>query len=196
MNDQNWIKDKTTNLVDNIESDHELFNEISKKLAYNIQNIIRNEIVKNLQMLKNNVTQKLKQTSTLMKEMIDSACNAQLEACNDINKNIKNIANDVEILHKRQQLTEKQYLFAKMMEDASSQFSLLHKSQEEHYSFVTDKCNYVSKVCSDTADYSTDSYNKSVTMQNNLKEHIQSNLEKIETDIVLKTREVIFVYCL
>nr|XP_034181739.1 kinesin-like protein Klp61F [Osmia lignaria] len=189
LNDQNWMKSNITNLADIIESDPELFNEISKKLEYNIQNIIKYEIVKNLQKLRNNVTQKLKQTSTLMKEMIDSACNTQLEACNDINKNIKSIANDVEILDKRQQFTEKYHLFAKMMEDASSQFSLLHKSQEEHHSFVTDKCNYVSKVCNDTADYSTDSYNKSVKMQNDLKEQIQSNLEKIETDIVLKTRE-------
>ncbi|XP_012145367.1 kinesin-like protein Klp61F isoform X2 [Megachile rotundata] len=188
-NDQKCIEDKIANPANALECERELLNEISTILANNIQNIMRNAIIKNLQTIRNNVTQKLKQTSTLMKEMIDSACNAQLEAYNNINKNIKIIATDVEMLQKRQQFTEKQQLFAQMMQDASSQFNRLYKCQEEHYSSVTDKCTYVSKVCNDMTEYSTESYNKSVAMQNDLKDQIQHNLEKIETDIILKTEE-------
>ncbi|XP_012135049.2 mitochondrial ribosomal protein S9 isoform X1 [Megachile rotundata] len=185
-NDQKCIKDKSTVIpVSTVECKHELLNKISITLVNDIQNIMRNEIVKNLQIIRNNVTQKLKRTSILMKEMIDSACYVQLEAYNDINKNIQIIANDVEMLDKRQQFTEKQKLFAKMMQDAVSQFNRLYKSQEEHYSSVTDKCNYVSKICNDITDYST----KSIALQNDLKDQIQRNLQKIETNVILKTEE-------
>lgn len=102
------------NAANTLESEHELMNIISLKLAQDIDKMIENEIAKNLQIIRNNISEKLKQTSISLKEMIDSVCTEELKSYNHINKNIKNIMENIEILRKKQEFTQKQQSFIKV----------------------------------------------------------------------------------
>lgn len=102
------------NATNTLESEHELMNIISLKLAQDIDKMIENEIAKNLQIIRNNISEKLKQTSISLKEMIDSVCTEELKSYNHINKNIKNIMENIEILRKKQEFSQKQQSFIKV----------------------------------------------------------------------------------
>lgn len=102
------------NAANTLESEHELMNIISLKLAQDIDKMIENEIAKNLQIIRNNISEKLKQTSISLKEMIDSVCTEELKSYNHINKNIKNIMENIEILRKKQEFSQKQQSFIKV----------------------------------------------------------------------------------
>lgn len=102
------------NAANTLESEHELMSIISLTLAQDIDKMIENEIAKNLQIIRNNISEKLKQTSISLKEMIDSVCTEELKSYNHINKNIKNIIENIEILRKKQEFSQKQQSFIKV----------------------------------------------------------------------------------
>ena len=83
-----------------------------------------------------------------------------------------------------------------MMQTVFSQFNELHKSQEEHYYTVTDKCNYVNTICNEVNNQAINSSNMNVKMRNDLKDHIQSDIKKIENNVLVRTKQVTFVYFL
>ncbi|CAK9814688.1 Kinesin-like protein KIF11 [Anthophora quadrimaculata] len=164
---QNWMQNGIKDSVNTIESEHELLNTISTKVVQHIDNMLENAIAKNLQIVRNTVSQKLTQTLCSIKEMVDSACNYELEHYAQISRNNKNIMENIEMVRGKQEVTQKQHLFAKMMGDVFSQFNLLNKSEEEHYHTVIDKCDYIVKDA--------------------LEEEIQSNLETIKNHVILET---------
>ena len=82
------------------------------------------------------------------------------------------------------------------MQSVFSQFNELRKIQEEHYSTVTDKCNYVNTICNEVNNQAINSSNMNVKMRNDLKDHIQSDIKKIENNVIVGTKRVIFVYFL
>lgn len=102
------------NAANTLESEHELMSIISLTLTQDIDKMIENEIAKNLQIIRNNISEKLKQTSISLKEMIDSVCTEELKSYNHINKNIKNIIENIEILRKKQEFSQKQQSFIKV----------------------------------------------------------------------------------
>lgn len=102
------------NTTNTLESEHELMRIISLKLAQDTDKMIENEIAKNLQIIRNNISEKLKQTSICLKEMIDSICTEELKSYNHINKNVKNIIENIEILRKKQEFSQKQQSFIKV----------------------------------------------------------------------------------
>lgn len=102
------------NAANTFKSEHELMSVISLKLAQDIDKIIENEIAKNLKIIRNNISEKLKQTSISLKEMIDSVCIEELKSYNHINKNVKNIIKNIEILCKKQEFSQKQQSFIKV----------------------------------------------------------------------------------
>ncbi|XP_076181595.1 kinesin-like protein Klp61F [Ptiloglossa arizonensis] len=188
-NYQNWVKDEMKGTVDAVDREDEFLSSIAMKSTQNINGIIEDEIANKLQLLKNSLLQKIRETSTKLNEVIDSVCNRELEACKCINKNVKTIERNVEEIYKKQEFTEKQRLFAKMMKDVSVQFDLLNKSETEHYALVTNKCTHIGEICNKINDYSTDACNANVKMKNNLREQIQNYLEKIETNVVIGSKE-------
>lgn len=97
-----------------MESEHELMSVVSLQLAESINSMIENEIAKNLEIIRNNVSEKLKQTSTLLKEMIDTSCNYELEINDRMSQSVKSIMEAVEVLRKKQEFSEKQQLFTKV----------------------------------------------------------------------------------
>ncbi|KOC69294.1 Beta-1,4-mannosyltransferase egh [Habropoda laboriosa] len=76
----------------------------------------------------------------------------------------------------------------KMMGDVFSQFSLLNKSEEEHYCTVIGKCDYVSNICNNVNDCMINNSTTSVKVKHTLEEQIQSNIETIKTDVILETK--------
>lgn len=111
---QNWIQNEVKNVVGTVESEDELMSVVSLQLAESINNMIENEIAKNLEIIRNNVSEKLKQTSTLLKEMIDASCNYELEINDRMSQSIKSIMEAVEVLRKKQEFSEKQQLFTEV----------------------------------------------------------------------------------
>lgn len=111
---QNWIQNEVRNVVGTVESEDELMSVISLQLVESINSMIENEIAKNLEIIRNNVSEKLKQTSTLLKEMIDASCNYELEINDRMSQSIKSIMEAVEVLRKKQEFSEKQQLFTKV----------------------------------------------------------------------------------
>lgn len=101
-------------MVGTVESEDELMSVISLQLVESINSMIENEIAKNLEIIRNNVSEKLKQTSTLLKEMIDASCNYELEINDRMSQSIKSIMEAVEVLRKKQEFSEKQQLFTKV----------------------------------------------------------------------------------
>ncbi|OAD60456.1 hypothetical protein WN48_05428, partial [Eufriesea mexicana] len=190
---QNWIRNEVKNTISTIESEHELMSVVFLKLAQNIDNIIENEIIKNLQIITNNVSEKLKQTLTLVNETIDSTCNYKLETYDYVFKNVKIITENIEMLYKKQEFSEKELLFSQMMESVFSQFNNLNKSRKEYYSTVANKCDCVHKICNEANEQITNNSDMNVKMSNKLKEHIRRDIEKIEDNLLLGTKHVIFM---
>ncbi|XP_033206918.2 kinesin-like protein Klp61F [Bombus vancouverensis nearcticus] len=186
---QNWIQNEVRNVVGTVESEDELMSVVSLQLVESINSMIENEIAKNLEIIRNNVSEKLKQTSTLLKEMIDASCNYELEINDCMSQSIKSIMEAVEVLRKKQEFSEKQQLFTKMMGNLFSQSNELHKSQGKHYSATIDKCDYISKICNEANVQATNSSNTNVKMRNDLKDYIQRDIEKIENNVIVTTRQ-------
>ncbi|KOC61857.1 Bipolar kinesin KRP-130 [Habropoda laboriosa] len=185
---QNWMQDEIKNSGNAIESEHELLSIVSVKLAQDIDNMIENAIAKNLQIVRSNVSQKLMQTSSTIKEMVDSACNYELESYDHMIKNCKTIMENIDVVREKQEVTQKQHLFAKTMGDVFSQFNDLNKSEEEHYCTVIDKCDNVSNICNKVKDCMINNSTTSVNVKHTLEEQIQSNIETIKTDVILETK--------
>lgn len=101
-------------MVGTVESEDELMSVVSLQLAECINSMIENEIAKNLEIIRNNVSEKLKQTSILLKEMIDASCNYELEINDRMSQSVKSIMEAVEVLRKKQEFSEKQQLFTKV----------------------------------------------------------------------------------
>ncbi|XP_015428672.1 PREDICTED: bipolar kinesin KRP-130-like [Dufourea novaeangliae] len=181
---QTWMTNDIKNQVDTIKNKDELLNTISLESIENINELIENEVAMILQQLKSNLLGKLKDTATQMNEMIESVCNDEMTASNSIKKNIEIIKRDIEEVCKTQELTEKRRSFTKMMEDVSVEFNLLSKSEKEHCSMIANTCNNVSDVCNNVNDQVTYMRNNSVKMENELREHIQTHLKRIESDVV------------
>ncbi|CAK9822014.1 Kinesin-like protein Klp61F [Anthophora retusa] len=184
---QNWMQNEIKDSVNTIESEHELLNTISTKVVQHIDNMLENAIAKNLQIVRNTVSQKLTQTLCSIKEMVDSACNYELKHYAHISRNNKNIMENIEMVRGKQKATQKQHLFAKMMGDVFSQFNLLNKSKEEHYHTVIDKCDYIDKICNKVNDCTRNNSTTSVEVKDTLEEEIQSNLETIKNHVILET---------
>ncbi|KOX79827.1 hypothetical protein WN51_11438 [Melipona quadrifasciata] len=186
---QNWIQNEIRNMVGTVECEDELISVIHQRLIQSINNKIENVITKNLQVMRNNVCEKLTEASTRLEEMIDASCNYELKINDRTIENVRSIMKDIEVLRNKQKFSEKQHLFAKTMQNVFSQFNELRKIQEEHYSTVTDKCNYVNTVCNEVNTQVISSSNTNVKMRNDLKDYIQSDLKKIENNVIVGTKQ-------
>lgn len=78
-----------------------------------------------------------------------------------------------------------------MLKNVFSQFNNLNKSQEKYYCTAINDCDYVSKICNEIGDQATTNSNKNTKMMNDLKDHIQNDIEKIESNIIVETKKVI-----
>ncbi|XP_043790092.1 kinesin-like protein Klp61F [Apis laboriosa] len=188
-NYQNWIQNEMKNAANTFKSEHELMSVISLKLAQDIDKIIENEIAKNLQIIRNNISKKLKQTSISLKEMIDSVCIEELKSYNHINKNVKNIIKNIEILRKKQEFSQKQQSFIKMLKNVFSQFNELKENQEKYYCTAINNCDYISKICNEIGDQATTNSNINTKMMNDLIDYIENDIEKIESNIIIETKK-------
>ncbi|XP_006624773.1 kinesin-like protein Klp61F isoform X2 [Apis dorsata] len=188
-NYQNWIQNEMKNAANTFKSEHELMSVISLKLAQDIDKIIENEIAKNLKIIRNNISEKLKQTSISLKEMIDSVCIEELKSYNHINKNVKNIIKNIEILCKKQEFSQKQQSFIKMLKNVFSQFNELKENQEKYYCTAINNCDYVSKICNEIGDQATTNFNINTKMMNDLIDYIENDIEKIESNIIIETKK-------
>ncbi|CAL7949030.1 unnamed protein product [Xylocopa violacea] len=189
LNYQNWIQNEMKDAIDIIELEQRFINDISQTLAQHIDDIIDNEIVKNLQFIRDNISEKLKQTSTLIDEIIDSACSYQFENYNYVTKNIEVIMKNVESVCKKQVFSEKQHLLTKTMADAFSQFSDLNTSLEDHHCIVIDKCDSLSEICNAINDQTVNSCNVNVKIRNDLQEQMQRNIKQTENDVIVRTKQ-------
>nr|XP_033329943.1 kinesin-like protein KIF11-B [Megalopta genalis] len=71
-----------------------------------------------------------------------------------------------------------------MMENVTSEFNLLEKDKNEHFSMVTSKCNYVCDVCDQANDHSTDTCSNNIKLENTLREQVQTHLEEIAYNVI------------
>ncbi|XP_043258345.1 kinesin-like protein Klp61F [Colletes gigas] len=188
-NDQNWIKCEMKGTVDAVEHENDFLNSVVVKSTQDLNGIIENEIAEKLQLLKNNLLSKINEISTKLNEMIDAVCQRELEACGRITKSIKDIERNAEDVCRMQELTETQRSFAKMMEDVSTQFNLLNKSQEEYRALVGGKCDYIGEICNKVYERTTNTCNTSVKMRNSFREEIQDYLDEIRTDAVIEAEK-------
>ncbi|KAK1125676.1 hypothetical protein K0M31_005226 [Melipona bicolor] len=176
-------------MVGTVECEDELISVIHQRLIQSINNKIENVITKNLQVMRNNICEKLTEASIRLEEMINASCNYELKINDRTIENVRSIMKDIEVLRNKQKFSEKQHLFVKTMQNVFSQFNELHKIQEEHYSTVTDKCNYVNTVCNEVNTQVINSSNTNVKMRNDLKDYIQSDLKKIENNVIVGTKQ-------
>nr|XP_033329936.1 kinesin-like protein Klp61F [Megalopta genalis] len=181
---QNWKKDKMWSAVESIEKEHELFHNVCLTSTDKINGIIETEIIRNLQFVKQNVLDKVKETATQVNEMINSLCNEEKNAYDSVLRNIEIIKKDADEICKRQEFTEKHRSFARMMENVTSEFNLLEKDKNEHFSMVTSKCNYVCDVCDQANDHSTDTCSNNIKLENTLREQVQTHLEEIAYNVI------------
>ncbi|XP_076628115.1 kinesin-like protein Klp61F isoform X2 [Colletes latitarsis] len=188
-NDQNWIKCEMKSTVDAVEHENDFLNSAVVKTTQDLNDIIENEIAEKLQLLKNNLLLKINEITSELNDMIDSVCQRELEACERITKNIKDIERDAQDVCRMQELTETQRSFAKMMEDVSTEFNLLNKSQEEYRALVSDKCDYIGEICNKVYDHTTNTCNTSVKMRNSFREEAQDHLNAIKTDAVIEAEK-------
>ena len=101
-------------MVGTVECEDELINVIHQRLIQSINNKIENVTTKNLQVMRNNVCEKLTEASTRLEEMIDASCNYELKINDRTIENVRSIMKDIEVLRKKQKFSEKQHLFAKV----------------------------------------------------------------------------------
>lgn len=78
-------------------TDHEckFLNDISSKLALKISDLIQNEIAKNLQLLNEDVSQKLDKLLTYTNESINQLCNYRLQERENLYKGISEIKENI-----------------------------------------------------------------------------------------------------
>ncbi|XP_078042053.1 kinesin-like protein Klp61F [Augochlora pura] len=180
---QNWKKDKMWSAAESIDKDHKLFNAACLTSADKINRIIETEIIRNLQFVKQNVIDKVKETATQVNEMINSLCNEEKNAYDSVLRNIEVIKKDADEICKQQEFTEKYRSFAKIMENVTSEFNLLKKDKNEHFSMVTSKCNYVCDVCDQVNNHSMDTCSYNIKLKNTLREQVQTHFEDIACNV-------------
>lgn len=78
-----------------------------------------------------------------------------------------------------------------MLKNVFSQFNELNKSQEKYYCIAINNCDYVSKICNEIGDQATTNSNINTKMMNDLIDHIENDIEKIENNIIVETKKVI-----
>ena len=93
---------------------NELLNTISMKLAQDIDKLIKIGVAQNIQIVRNNLSEKLKLASVQMNEIVNSACNRHVESCNRMKNDINSIKVAVGELGEKQKSTQKQRSFAKV----------------------------------------------------------------------------------
>ncbi|XP_076299090.1 kinesin-like protein Klp61F [Lasioglossum baleicum] len=186
---QNWTRDEMRSAANAIENEHDVFRTFSLNTAEKINRIIETKITENLQLVKQNLLDNIRGTVTQLNEMINSFCDEGKSACNSIHGNFEVIKKDVDEICKRQEFTEKQRSFVKIMENVTSEFNLLKQKANEHFSMVTSKCNYVCDICHQVNDHMTDTCNSNITLGNALQEHIQTHLEEIGNNVVVETEK-------
>ncbi|XP_076652186.1 kinesin-like protein Klp61F [Halictus rubicundus] len=186
---QNWARSEMRGTADTIENKHDDFRTVSQKSIEKIDRIIEIEISKHLQLVKQNILDNVKETVTQLNEMINHLCNEEKSACESIHRNIQIIKKDVDEICKRQEFTETQRSFAKMLENVTSEFNLLNQNMNEHFSLITGKCNYICDICNQVNDHMTDTCTNNIKLGNTLREHIQTRLEEIGNDVVAETEK-------
>ncbi|CAL7948925.1 unnamed protein product [Xylocopa violacea] len=189
LNYQNWIQNEMKNTVGTMECEQEYINAVSLTLSQHINDTIDKEFAKILQAIRDDVSQNLKQTSTLIDKMIDSACSYQFETYNHVTKNIEIVMKHLETVYEKQVLSEKQQLLTKMMADAFSQFNNLSKSLEDHHCTVINKCDSLSEICNTINDQTVNNCNVNAKMRNNLQAQLQRNIKHIENDVIVRTNQ-------
>ncbi|XP_054007710.1 kinesin-like protein Klp61F isoform X1 [Hylaeus anthracinus] len=189
LNYQNWIKNEMQGAVNMIDHENEFLNTVVMELTENIDGTIESEVADKLQLLKDSLLEKINKTKIYLNEMIDDMIKRELKAYECTTKNITDIMKEADNVCKMLEFTETQRSFAKMMEDVSNQFNFLCKSQAEHYDLITDKCGYISEICNKVNDNSIEACNTSVKMTNSLKQQIQHQLERIESDAVIEAEK-------
>ncbi|XP_076670153.1 kinesin-like protein Klp61F [Andrena cerasifolii] len=186
---QNSITGEMESAHDTMKHKDESLNTIYMKLAKDIDNLIKIGVAKNMQIVRNNLSEKLKRASVQMNEMVNSACNRQRETCDRMKSNINSIKVTAEGLDKKQQFTQEQRLFAKKLDDVSAQFKRLTESEREHYVAVTNKCENINEVCNKVKDRTTDASGAIIKMRNNLMEQIDNDLNKVEATVTVGTEK-------
>ena len=186
---QNSIKGEMESAHGTMKHKDESLNAMYMKLAQDIDNLIKIGVAKNMQIVRNNLSEKLKRTSVQMNEMVNSACNRQWETCDRMKSNINRIKVAAEGLDKKQQFTQKQRSFAKKLDDVSAQFKRLTESEREHYVTVTNKCENINEICNKVNDRSTDASGAIIKMKNNLKEQVDNDLRKVEAAVTVGTEK-------
>lgn len=78
-----------------------------------------------------------------------------------------------------------------MLKNIFSQFNELNKSQEKYYCIAINNCDYVNKICNEIGDQATTNSNMNTKMMNDLIDHIENDIEKIESNIIVETKKVI-----
>ena len=187
---QNSIKGEIEGARGTMGHKDELLNTISMKLAGDIDNLIKIGVARNMQIVRNNLSEKLKLASVQMNEIVNSACNRHLESCNRMKSDINSIKAAIRELDEKQQFTQKHRSFAKKLDDVSAQFKCLTESEREHYDAVTNKCENINEICKKFNDRSTHASGAISKMRSNLKEQIDDDLNKVEATVTVGTEKV------
>lgn len=88
---------------------------ISVKLTEKITDLVRNEIAQNLQLLNDNVSQKLDKLSAYMNESINQFCEYRLQECDGLHKSIAEIKKNIQAVRKGDyEIMEEQERFKKV----------------------------------------------------------------------------------
>ncbi|XP_076673120.1 kinesin-like protein KIF11 isoform X2 [Andrena cerasifolii] len=187
---QNSIKGEMEGAHRTVKHKDELLNTISMKLAQDIDNLIKLGVAQNMQIVRNNLSEKLKRASVQMNEIVNSACNRHLDSCDRMKTDINSIKVAVGELGEKQQFTQTHRSFAKKLDDISAQFKRLTETEREHYDAVTNKCENINEMCNKVNDRSTHAFGAINEMRSNLKEQIDNDLETVEATVTAGTVKI------
>ncbi|XP_011640867.1 kinesin-like protein Klp61F [Pogonomyrmex barbatus] len=177
-----WLDAEIERSSDTTQNEHTFLNDLSLKLASKINNLIEvnnTEIVKNLQHLNNNISQKFDQLLTYTNESIKQLCDYRLQERDNLYKNIDDIKQNIQRKVQDKVIRRKKQSFEHLWQ----QFNKLNENVTENYSTTCATLNHVNEVCESTTNDIFNNYHKAIDRTEILQQKIQSDVDMLKNDI-------------
>ncbi|EZA58383.1 hypothetical protein X777_01340 [Ooceraea biroi] len=156
--------------MEQINEKNKLLMSINAKLAPDISDLSRcNEsFVQNLQILNNNITQKLESASAYVNLAVETICRNYLQECNNLHKSLNEIREQINCMSRNEkQVMENYKILAKKMGDLSHGLNLLNNCESSYSDNIT-KYHQIDKICSKMCDQTLKNYDADVQVLNKI----------------------------
>lgn len=179
-----WIKSQLQESSAMANKECDRLHQISTKLASGISNLVNNKIAENLRSLNEEISSKLKNYKTFVKESLSQVSNEFLEEHDRLAKEIENLKTINQSCRENQnKIQQNRKTFEKIFEDAWLQYQTIKKSDEENQSATFHSLQEVDDKYDSLSNHNTSKRKNNIDRDKLLINKTGKDMEHIQTSI-------------